>query len=63
VPNQPIVPLWFAATLITSNAVIVFIVAGGAAVGIPQLTLFVLAALSVGITTLTAFLNISKKPS
>lgn len=59
-PQQPEVPLWFAAVIIVASAVVGFIVAGGAAVGIPQLYLFILAAVNVGLSVLATFLNIRR---
>lgn len=57
-PNQPLVPIWFAATLVCAQATVAFVVAGGHSVGIPDLYLFILAAVNVALSTLGFFLNI-----
>lgn len=56
--QQPIVPVWFAAVIVVAQATVGFIVAGGHAVGIPDLYLFILAAVNVALSTLGVFLNI-----
>lgn len=58
--NQPLVPFWFAATIVVMQAVVGFIVAGGHSAGIPDVYLFALAAVNVGVSTLGIFLNIKK---
>ncbi len=60
---QPNVPVYFAAIILVAQAIIAFIVAGGAAVGIPQLYLFILAAVGVGLNVLSTFLNIHSEPA
>lgn len=61
-PSQPLVPFWFAATIVVLSAMIT----GALAFADPSLTFltpvvkFVLAIVQIGLTTLAALLNIKR---